>query len=179
MPTAYGKDKIWEHLQTLQPIPDVSQFLIYAGRQDVSKNDKWPVGEIVAVPHTFSVRWEFENPQAASGFDEVVQEKMTPIVTAMEAWGLLHNEVPRLFEEATLDFRGKLRPGLTIKAEIVWKQPRVGVEFEVIRKGKIRFIHELRFMRTLPTRISGSRPLPVMWTKRKGRTLRTCFSNSG
>jgi hypothetical protein len=49
---------------------------------------------------------------------------------------------PRLFEEANLDFRGTSRPGLTITAEIVRRDVRCAVKFEIIRKGKIKFIHE-------------------------------------
>jgi hypothetical protein len=90
----------------------------------------------------FQVTWQVENPQSATGFLEIVQETMTPIVTATEAWEILHTVQPRLFEEANLDFRGKLRPGLTITAEIVRRDVRCAVEFEIIRKGKIKFIHE-------------------------------------
>jgi hypothetical protein len=142
LPSALGKDKIWEHLQSLRAIPSVSQFVVYSGRQDASKLDKWPEGEIVAVPHTFSVTWEIENPKSSTSFDVVIQEEMPPMVTANEAWDRLHTVEPRLFEEAMLDYQGKLRPGLTIRAEIIQKTGEVGVEFEVIRKGKIRFIHE-------------------------------------
>jgi hypothetical protein len=59
------------------------------------------------------------------------------MMTATEAWDILHAIQPRLFEEAQLNFRGKLEPGLTIRAEIVRKQVQAAIEFEVIRKGKI------------------------------------------
>jgi hypothetical protein len=126
----------------LHPIPDISQFQIIAGRQEITKNDKWPEGQIDAIPHTFSVVWQVENPQSATGFLEIVQEKMTPIVTATEAWDILHTVQPRLFEEANLDFGGKLRPDLTIHAEITRKEVQCAVEFEIARKGRIKFIHQ-------------------------------------
>jgi hypothetical protein len=64
------------------------------------------------------------------------------MVTATEAWDILHTTEPGLFEEANLDLRRKLKPGLTIVAEVVRRDVRCAMEFEVIRKGKIKFIHE-------------------------------------
>jgi hypothetical protein len=68
---------------------------------------------------------------------------MTPLVTARRAWIQLSSNGPGLYEEATLDFRGNLRPGLTVSAEVVRQDVKVAVEFEVIRKGKIKFILEV------------------------------------
>jgi hypothetical protein len=67
---------------------------------------------------------------------------MTPLATATEVWEILHTIQPRLFEEAQLNFRGRLRPGLTIKAEVMRKQVEVAVEFEIIRILTVRFIDE-------------------------------------
>jgi hypothetical protein len=116
--------------------------LVRPGRQEVTKNDRWPDGQIDVIPHTFPVVWKIERPQEAAGFVEIVQEKMTPLVTATEAWGILHTTEPGIFEEANLDFRGKMRPRLTISAEVVRRDVRCAVEFEVIRKGEIKSIHE-------------------------------------
>jgi hypothetical protein len=127
----------------MHPIPDVSQFQVIAGRNDVTKDERWPAGRIEAIPHTFPVAWRIEKPQDPTGWLEVTQEKMSPMVIATEAWDQLHTLVPRLYEEANLDFRGKLCPGLTISAEIIRKDVRVAVEFEAIRKGKIKFILEV------------------------------------
>jgi hypothetical protein len=56
LPTAFRKAQIWKHPQSLQPaVPGVSQFQIVAGRQAVSKLDKWPAGEIIAIPVAFQV----------------------------------------------------------------------------------------------------------------------------
>jgi hypothetical protein len=142
LPTPFGKTQIWEYLQMLHSIPDISQFQIIAGRQEITKNDKWPAGKIDAIPHTFPVTWRIEKPQETDGFVEVIQEKMTQLVTVTEAWELLHNQVPGLFEDANLNFRGKLKPYLTINAEIVRRDVRCAVEFEVIKKGTIKYIHE-------------------------------------
>jgi hypothetical protein len=98
LPSAFGKTQIWEYLQTQRPIPDISQFQIIAGRQDVTKNDRWPDGQIDAILHTFPVIWRIEKPQVTGGFIEVIQEKMTPLVTATEAWYILHTTVPGLFD---------------------------------------------------------------------------------
>jgi hypothetical protein len=68
---------------------------------------------------------------------------MTPLITAKAAWDLLHHECPRLCEEATLDFSGFLRPGLTIKAEIIRADVRVALTFELIRGGTIAYIQKV------------------------------------
>jgi hypothetical protein len=60
----------------------------------------------------------------------------------LEAWQLLHTAHPRLFQEATLNYRGKHKPGQTFRAGIVRQNVGVAVQFEVIQKGKIKFIHE-------------------------------------
>jgi hypothetical protein len=143
LPTAFGKKQIWEHLQTMHPIPDVSQFQVIAESIDVTKDDRWPSGRIEAIPFKFPVQWRIEMPQEPSGILEVTQNDMTPLVTAREAWDQLHHIVPRLSEEATLDFSGKLRPGITISAEAEKTSVKLAVTFEVIRKGRITYIHEV------------------------------------
>jgi hypothetical protein len=57
---------------------------------EITKLERWPAGEIIGIPHMLPVTWQIENP--ATGFDTVVQEKMTPIVTVREAWELLRND---------------------------------------------------------------------------------------
>jgi hypothetical protein len=87
-------------------------------------------------------------PQESDGILEVSQGKMTPIITATEAWDRLDAEVPRLYEDANLDFRGKLRPGLTITAEIIRQNVRCAVEFEAIRKSYQIWRHGRKSMHT-------------------------------
>jgi hypothetical protein len=140
--TSLGKDEIWEHLQSLRAIPYISQFVIWSGRQEITKNDKWPAGEIVAIPQAFAVTWEIENPAEPADLEQIIQEKMTPLISAMEAWQLLHNVQPRLFEGATLNYRGKLRLGLTNRAEVTRRTVEIAVQFEIIRKWTIKFIRQ-------------------------------------
>jgi hypothetical protein len=64
-----------------------------------------------------------ERPQEPEGYVEIVQERMSPMVTATESCDILHTTEPGLFEEANLDFRGKLKPGLIIT--FTWSGPRV------------------------------------------------------
>jgi hypothetical protein len=49
-----------------------------------------------------------ENP--AGGFDTLRQEQMTPHQALSEPWQLLHNDNPRLFPNATFNYRGNLKP---------------------------------------------------------------------
>jgi hypothetical protein len=127
----------------MHSIPDLSQFQVLAGRIEITKEAKWPAGKIEAIPYAFPVNWRIEFPQATDGVIGYVQPKMTPLVTAREVWDLLHHEIPGLYEDATLDYRGFLRPGLTVSAEIVREDVRVSVSFEVIRKGTITYILEV------------------------------------
>jgi hypothetical protein len=92
------------------------------------------------MPHTFPVTWHVENP--VTGFDTVVQGKRTPLITVQEAWQLLPNDHPRLFPDANLNYRGKLKPGQTVQAEVVTVYAKVAVCFSVKQKGQITFIHE-------------------------------------
>jgi hypothetical protein len=94
-------------------------------------------------PHPFSVNWKIENP--ATGFIEAAQEKTSPLISVESAWQLLHNDVPRIFEKATFNFHGKLRPGKTIQADIVREQAEITVSFEVYQNGSISFMFERIF----------------------------------
>jgi hypothetical protein len=124
----------------METLPDLSQFVISSWSPDISKLDRWPCGQIVAVPHTFPVTWKIENP--ATGFVEVTQEKMTPLISVQSAWKLLHNDVLKLFEKARFNYHGKLCPGQTIQADIVREQADVTVRLEICQKGSISFYYE-------------------------------------
>jgi hypothetical protein len=91
----------------------------------------------------FPVTWQIEDPQNPNGFFTQIQQNMTPLLTAQAAWGLLRNDVPNLQEEPGIDYRGFLKPGLTLNASIPRVNVRVSVSFEVIRDGCITFTHEV------------------------------------
>jgi hypothetical protein len=67
---------------------------------------------------------------------------MTPLLTAHAAWDLLRNDVANLSENPVINYRGFLKPGQTISAEILREDVRLSVSFEVFREGLITFIHE-------------------------------------
>jgi hypothetical protein len=112
-------------------------------RKDISKDTKWPSGKIVAVPFKFPVLWRIESPQSPDGFLSLKQDEMTPLLTAQAAWEQLLQNVANLVENPVLDYRGFLKPGLTITSEIQRENVRVSVTFEVIRGGPITFTHEV------------------------------------
>jgi hypothetical protein len=87
------------------------------------------MGEIKAIPHTFAVTWRIECPASQTGFEEVVQERMTPIIDVQGAWQLFHTQVPRLFEKGVIAYRGKLRPGQTIQVDVQKEDIEVAVRF--------------------------------------------------
>jgi hypothetical protein len=123
----------------LRALSDLSQFLVYAGRQEITKLDRCPAGLIV--PHTFLVTWQVENP--AGGFIDIIQANMTPLISVQEGWQLLHHDHPRVFQEASINYRGDLNPWQIVQAEVIGKELIVAVDFESIRKRHIRFTHEL------------------------------------
>jgi hypothetical protein len=135
-------DGVWAQLQELAPLPDISQFPFISGRNSISHLQHWPIGLIVAMPHIFSVTWQIETPTSQTGYSEVVQEGMTPLIDVEEAWQRLHKQVPRLFEERVIGYRGKLRPGHTIRVDVQRKEVQVTVRFETKDHGSISFIHE-------------------------------------
>jgi hypothetical protein len=150
LPIALGKDQIWEHLQAMYAtlIPDVSQFNIFVEHLDITKNKQWPRGTIDAIPVKFPVQWRIKMPQEDSGFLEVVQKEMTPLLTGTEAWQQLHNEIPRLYEEASLDYAGKLKPGTEITASIIRANVPLAVTFELYRKATITYHQDVPNMET-------------------------------
>jgi hypothetical protein len=100
------------------------------------------MGEIKEIPHTFAVTWRIESPASVDGYEEVVQEGMTPLIDVQDAWQRLHNPVPRLVEKGNIAFRGKLRPGQTIQVEVQREEIEVAVRFEHAHKGTITFTQE-------------------------------------
>jgi hypothetical protein len=86
--------------------------------------------------------WRIEIPAAPAGYDDVVQGPMTPMFDVQEAWGILHTQVPRLFENGVIACRGKLRPGQTIQVDVQREEVEVAVRFELAQKGHITFTHE-------------------------------------
>jgi hypothetical protein len=69
----------------------------------------------------------------------IIQENMTPQHDLLDAWQLLHHDDPRLYEQATFNYRGKLQRGLTIEAEVMRENVPVTVRFQVRDKGRIRY----------------------------------------
>jgi hypothetical protein len=55
----------------------------------------------------------------------------------------LHTQVPGLFEEGIIGYRGKLRPGQTIQVEVARKDVKLTVRFEVLGKGIISYYDQM------------------------------------
>lgn len=138
-----GKEAIWSRLQTLIPLPDHSQFQIISGRNEISHLPNCPIGLILLIPKKFPVTWRIEWPADPSGFSEVVQQDMTPMIDVQEAWRILHTQVSGLFEEGVINYRGKLRPGQVIQVEVLRKEVKLTVSFEVIGKETISFYDQI------------------------------------
>jgi hypothetical protein len=142
LPATFGKEEIWKHLQSLTPLPHHSQFQIISGRNEISHLPNGPIGLIALIPKKFPVTWRIEWPRDPTGFVEEVQQDMTPLVDAEEAWGILHTQVSGLFERATSNYRAKLRPGQVITAEVVREVVSLSIRFGVKDRGYITFTHQ-------------------------------------
>jgi hypothetical protein len=142
LPAALGRDGIWAHLQTIFPLPDLSQFQVISGRNEIPHAPTWPIGLIKLIPKLFPVTWRIEWPSDPAGYIEETQQGMTAMMDVEEAWSRLHSQVPRLFERATLDYRGKLRPGQVVQAEVVREHITPSVRFEVKDHGYITFTQQ-------------------------------------
>jgi hypothetical protein len=99
-------------------------------------------GLIAVIPYTFPVTWQIETPSSQTGYSEVVQQGMTPLKDVQEAWSISHTQVPQLFADRVIAYRGNLRPGQTIRVDVL----RVGIQatlrFEIPNHGSISFIRE-------------------------------------
>jgi hypothetical protein len=102
----HDRNAVWAQLQELAPLPGISQFQFISERNSISHLQHWPLGLIEAIPHTFSVTWQIETPTSQKGYSEVVQEGMTPLIDVQDAWKRLYNQVPRLFDEEVIGYRG-------------------------------------------------------------------------
>jgi hypothetical protein len=135
-PATHNRDQVWEQLQQLTPLPHISQFQFIQGRTDISTCLSFPPGEIIAIPYKSPVTWLIE-----TFMGPVIQQGMTPLKDVEEAWQLLHHEVPRLFEKATFNYVGKLKPGQTIQAEVAREDIEATARFEIKDHGRISFEH--------------------------------------
>jgi hypothetical protein len=100
----------------MHPIPDITQFQIVCERKEIFKDDMWPPGHIEAVPMKFPVIWETESPQSPDGIFVHKQEDLTPLLTEEAAWSQLSHIVLNLAEDPVINYRGLLKPGLTLKS---------------------------------------------------------------
>jgi hypothetical protein len=62
LPSEYDRNQIWDHLRTLHPLSEVSQFKIGCNHIGITPLDPWPIGVIQAYPQIFPVTWQVENP---------------------------------------------------------------------------------------------------------------------
>jgi hypothetical protein len=65
------------------------------------------------------------------------------MIYTLEAWRILHTQVPGLFKEGTMICRGELRPGQTIQVGVLRKEVRLTVGFEVFGKGMFSFYDQM------------------------------------
>jgi hypothetical protein len=134
-PATATKEEIWQHLSSLHPLPHFSQFLLTYAHGEVPVTSRLlPVGHIQAIRAKFPVTWRLELFN-----EEIIQPDMHAGIDVDEAWTLLHNQVPRLYPNATYNRRGKLQPKAIITAAVFREDVTFSIAFEVKDHGWITF----------------------------------------
>jgi hypothetical protein len=134
-PASRERDAIWDQLSEIRALPHYSQFSFSYDHGEISATSRrLPPGHIDVVRIKFPVRWHLEL------FDEdFIQSNMHAGQTIQEAWTLLHNELPRLYQYASFNYAGFLQPNLTVTAEVIREDVRISFSFEVKDNGWITY----------------------------------------
>jgi ribonuclease HI len=134
-PIAWGKEEIWAQITSLHALPHYSQFhFSYSLGEIPATSRTLPPGIINVVRLKFPVKWRLELFS-----EEIIQPDMHAGITAQAAWVQLHHQVPRLYQDATLNYTGPLQPGAVITAEVIRELVTVSVAFEVKDHGWIEY----------------------------------------
>jgi hypothetical protein len=134
-PAAAEKDAIWNQLSEIRPLRHFSQFQFsYAQGEIPATSRRLLTGHISVARIKFPVTWRLEL------FDKgIIQENMDAGQSIQEAWALLHNEVPRLYPDATFNYTGFLQPGLTVTVGVLRANVKISFSFEVKDHGWITY----------------------------------------
>jgi hypothetical protein len=134
-PVGTSKEDIWKQLSDIHPVPHFSQFIITYEHGEVPVTSRLlPVGHIQAIRAKFPVTWRLELFQ-----EDVIQPDMHAGIDVDEAWTLLHNQVPRLYPNATYNYRGNLQPKAIITVQVFRVDVTFTIAFEVKNHGWITF----------------------------------------
>jgi ribonuclease HI len=134
-PAPAEREAIWDQLSAIRALPHWSQFhFSYAQGEIPITSKRLPVGHITVVRTRFDVKWRLELFS-----EEVIQQNMHAGQTIQEAWALLHNQVPRLYPDATFNYAGNLQPGMTVTTQVMRADVRFTVAFEVKDHGWITY----------------------------------------
>jgi hypothetical protein len=131
---SWTKDRIWAQLTELRPgLPHYSQFLFRHSTGEISQlSTTLPLGPIAVCRLKFPVTWRVELFP-----NDIIQNDMHSGFSVQEAWAALRTQIPRLFENATLNYSGFLQPGAIIQVEAMRADITTTVNFEVKDKGWI------------------------------------------
>jgi hypothetical protein len=105
------KAQILEHLCSLHPLPNLSQFQVIQNDRDITAFDEGSAGIFTIGLQKSAVQLEVGQPE--SGFLTLILQRMTERHSVEESWELLHHDDPRTFQKAIFNSRGLPGRGLT------------------------------------------------------------------
>jgi hypothetical protein len=109
-----GKFEVWDKLSQEHALPHLTQFIFAQDNREILHTVSiWPPGEIIAARVKFPVTWLIEGVT-----DPVIQPDQTSAFTAETACQRLRSSGSRIFEHATFNYIGFLKPSQTITAEV-------------------------------------------------------------
>jgi hypothetical protein len=134
-PEAWGRDEIWTPLCSIRTLPHYSQFHFTYSLGEIPRTSRTrPPGHITVTRIKFPIKWRLELFS-----EEVIQQDMHTGFSIQDAWGFLHQQVPRLYQHATFNYAGLVQPGLIVTAEVLREDVTVTIGFEVKDNGWIEF----------------------------------------
>jgi hypothetical protein len=133
------KDEVWNQLNTVQPMPHWSQFVLSDSdhHEILHAAQKLPAGRIYADRIKFPVTWIIEGLS-----DPIVQTDLISAFTLQLARQRLRADRNDLYELMTFNYVGQLKPDQTITTEIQRTDVIATIRFEIRvqdRKGYITY----------------------------------------
>jgi hypothetical protein len=134
-PIAWGKEEIWAQLCSIKALPHFSQFRFMHSTGEIPGTSRTlPPGYITVTRTKFPIRWRLELFS-----EEVVQQDIHAGISIQEAWARLHHQVPRLYQFATFNYAGMVKPGIIVSADVLRELVTISVNFEVKDHGWIEY----------------------------------------
>jgi hypothetical protein len=132
------RNRVWEQLRERKDLQDLTHFKVVQGDQDLSHLQRWPLGTIGLWALLFTVDFRVEFMEGRIVYKSA---EITPEHQVQQVWNVLCTENPEIQGERTFGFHGKVRPGLTVRAEIRRGRVFQTVTFQLINRRELVYEH--------------------------------------